>query len=78
MLLHDVILVRVCAYTQGMTTTATTKPNNYEMYRQQGFTQSQAFRMNTQDVIDWGVSQGVLESAWATPATNNAIIKTTI
>jgi hypothetical protein len=50
------------------TNTNTPKPDNYATYRAQGFTQAQAFKMNTQDVINWGVAQGVLTSVWASPA----------
>lgn len=42
----------------------TTKPDNYQAYREQGFTQSEAFRMNLQDVINWGIANGHLESKW--------------
>lgn len=41
-----------------------TKPDNYRAYREQGFTESQAFRMNLQDVINWGIANGHLESKW--------------
>ena len=62
-----------CAYNLCMNkNTTTTKPDNYAKYREQGFTQAQAFKMNTQDVIDWGVSNGHLQSVWATPLTKNA------
>jgi len=50
------------------TNTNTPKPDNFATYRAQGFTQAQAFKMNTQDVINWGVAQGVLTSVWASPA----------
>jgi hypothetical protein len=40
------------------------KPDNYRAYREQGFTESQAFRMNVQDVINWGIANGHIESKW--------------
>ena len=43
-----------------------TAPNNYQKYREQGYSQSKAMAMNLQDNINWGVARGVLESAWAT------------
>ncbi len=44
----------------------TSKPDNYQKYRDEGFTQSQAFKMNMQDVIDWAASNGHVETTWST------------
>lgn len=47
----------------------TNKPNSndlYKKYRALGHTQTEANRKAIQEIIDWGVQNGHLESAWAT------------
>lgn len=52
-----------------MNKTPDTIPNSndlYHKYRKQGFTQHEANRRAIQDMIDWGVANGKLDSEWAT------------
>jgi hypothetical protein len=53
-------------YNQHMKNNQTPKPDNYQKYREEGMTQAQAFRKNLQDIINWGIEQGHLESTYGT------------
>lgn len=47
----------------------TTRPNTqalYEKYRAEGYSQKDANAKAIQDVINWGVANGHLDSKWAT------------
>lgn len=55
-------------YQRRNTMEATPKPNTqerYEYYRSQGFSQKDANAKAIQDVINWGVANGHLDSKWA-------------
>lgn len=46
-----------------------TRPNTadlYRQYREQGYSQQEANSRAIQDVINWGVANGHLDSKWAT------------
>lgn len=60
--------VVICGYGIGMETNpTTTKPDTqklYAEYRAQGFNQKEANAKAIQDVINWGIANGFLQSNW--------------